>query len=419
MTGSAQVGVPDTDLPSFLDSSYSWFRLMISMIMATVGSVGMWSIIVIMPKIQAEYGIDRAEASLPFTAIMIGFGAGNFLIGKIVDRHGIALPLFISAILLSSGFYLSTLVTSIWLFALIQGLFIGLGTSTFFGPLMSDISHWFHRRLGIAIAAAASGNYFAGSIWPMFLKDIIINEGWREAYILIAIIIFSVLLPLSFLLRKRRPTHSASATNTLPATPTTKKQSNMSPRTLQTLLVIAGVACCVAMSMPQVHIVAYCADLGFGIARGAEMLSLMLVGGIISRLGSGLLADYIGGLRTLLLGSVLQCFALFLYIPFDGLVSLYVVSFVFGLSQGGIVPCYAIIIREFLPAKEAGQRVGLVIFATVIGMALGGWLSGLIFDLTRSYQAAFINGIAWNFLNMFIISAILWKTKRHFAPATS
>ncbi|MEH6404728.1 MAG: MFS transporter [Sneathiella sp.] len=411
MANSAPIGNSDNDLPVFLDSSYSWFRLVVSVVLATIGSAGMWSIIVIIPKIQAEYGIDRAEASLPFTTIMIGFGAGNFLVGKIVDRHGIALPLFISALLLSSGFYLSTVVTDIWQFSLVQGLMIGLGTSTFFGPLMSDISHWFHRRLGIAIAAAASGNYFAGAIWPFFLKDIVVDEGWREAYILVSIIILTVLAPLTLLLRKRRPSHPSSPGEISANIPATRKKSEISPRTLQSLLVIAGIACCVAMSMPQVHIVAYCSDLGFGIARGAEMLSLMLVGGIISRLASGILADYIGGLRTLLIGSILQCTALFLYIPFDGLVSLYVVSFVFGLSQGGIVPSYAIVIREFLPAREAGQRVGLVIFATVIGMALGGWLSGLIFDLTRSYQAAFINGIAWNFVNMFIIGAILWKTK--------
>ena len=175
------------------------------------------------------------------------------------------------------------------------------------------------------------------------------------------------------------------------------------------MLVVAGLGCCVAMSMPQVHIVAYCVDLGYGVARGAEMLSLMLVGGIASRLLSGVLADYIGGIRTLLLGSVLQGISLLLYIPFDGMVSLYVVSFVFGLSQGGIVPCYAIIVREYMPAAEAGRRVGVVIMATIAGMALGGWMSGWIYDLTGSYAAAFLNGIGWNLLNVTIMVLLLWR----------
>ncbi|MBO6824602.1 MAG: MFS transporter [Sneathiella sp.] len=403
-----------SELPDYLDSRYSWLRLGMSMVIATVGSVGMWSIIVVLPKIEQEFGADRSEASLPFTTIMIGFGVGNILIGRFVDRFGIALPMALSSVLLAAGFYFSTLVSSVWMFAILQGLMVGLGTAICFGPLMSDISHWFYRRLGIAIAAAASGNYFAGTLWPLFIKGIVDTEGWREAYVTVAVIIFVTMLPLSFFFRRRIPKVtfpiSGEVSESKPL-PDTRKQVDLKGNTLVFLLTVAGVACCVAMSMPQVHIVAYCADLGYGIVRGAEMLSLMLAGGIVSRLISGVVADYIGGVRTLLIGSILQCIALFLYMPFNGLVSLYIVSLIFGLSQGGIVPSYAIIIREYLPAAGSGQRVGLVVFATVMGMAFGGWLSGLIYDLTQSYQAAFINGIGWNFLNMFVMLFILFKTK--------
>ncbi|NBX90270.1 MAG: MFS transporter, partial [Betaproteobacteria bacterium] len=171
------------------------------------------------------------------------------------------------------------------------------------------------------------------------------------------------------------------------------------------------VGCCVAMAMPQVHIVAYCTDLGFGAARGAEMLSLMLACGIVSRLISGMVCDRIGGLRTLVLGSVLQGVALLMFLPFDGLASLYVISAMFGLFQGGIVPSYAIIVREYFPAKEAGARVGTVIMATMVGMALGGWMSGKVFDLTGSYQAAFVNGVVWNALNLAIVLGLLWRVR--------
>ncbi|WP_025898824.1 MFS transporter [Sneathiella glossodoripedis] len=396
---------------SYHDKPYSWFRLTVCMVIATVGSVGMWSIIVVLPLIEAEFGADRAAASLPFTTIMIGFGLGNIIVGRLVDRLGIFIPMIVSILLLTSGFYLTTLVSNIWQFAILQGVFIGLGTGACFGPLMSDISHWFNKRLGIAIAAAASGNYFAGMLWPLILKNILETEGWRSAQITIAITIFCVMFPLAFLLRKKRPEDEVELPSSAAPAPTSRKTANLSTSTLQFLMIVAGVSCCVAMSMPQVHIVAYCADLGYGIARGAEMLSLMLGGGIISRLLSGVLADYIGGVRTLLLGSILQCIALFLYMPFDGLVSLYVVSLVFGLSQGGIVPSYAIIVREYLPAKEAGQRVGLIVFSTVVGMAFGGWLSGLIYDLTQSYDAAFINGIAWNLLNIACMTFILMRSK--------
>ncbi len=227
---------------------------------------------------------------------------------------------------------------------------------------------------------SASGNYLAGTIWPLVIAHFMATDGWRATFYGIGGFVLVTMLPLG-----------------------------LPPNALMALLSVAGVACCVAMSMPQVHIVAYCADLGYGAARGAEMLSVMLGFGIVSRLLSGWICDRIGGLRTLLLGSVLQGVALVLFLPFDGLVSLYVVSALFGLFQGGIVPSYAIIIREYFPPREAGARVGIVIMATLGGMALGGWLSGLIFDLTGSYRAAFLNGIGWNLLN---VTIAIWLLRR-------
>ena len=169
--------------------------------------------------------------------------------------------------------------------------------------------------------------------------------------------------------------------------------------------------------MPQVHIVAYCGDLGYGVARGAEMLSLMLGFGIFSRLGSGFLADRIGGVATLLLGSALQGVALVLYLFFDGLASLYVISALFGLFQGGIVAMYAVIVREYFPPQEAGTRLGIVLMATLLGMALGGWMSGVIFDLTGSYRAAFVNGLLWNLVNVSIALWLLMRPGRRLARA--
>jgi MFS family permease len=212
---------------------------------------------------------------------------------------------------------------------------------------------------------------------------------------------------MSLLLRRRVPEAAANLAQSM--SQAKARTIGFSPSKLQWLLVVAGIGCCVAMSMPQVHIVSLSVDLGYGSAVGAEMLSLMLMGGVVSRLASGLLADKIGGVATLLIGSTLQCIALFLYLPFDGLASLYMVSLIFGLSQGGIVPSYAVIVRDYLPAKEAGARVGFVIMATIIGMALGGWMSGWIYDLTGSYRMAFLNGIAWNFLNLAVIGLIFFK----------
>lgn len=394
--------------PDNLDSAYSWLRLAITLLIATVGSAGMWSIIVIMPAVQAEFGVDRADASLPYTLTMIGFAAGNLVIGRAVDRYGVCLSLIGATACIAVGFVLAASSPSIYVMSLYQ-LLIGFGAAASFGPLMADISHWFLRRRGVAIAITACGNYLSGVIWPILLTNVLGDPGWRTTYLVLAAISVFTMVPLALFLRRRV---SAAATKIASDLAVANVRAvHFSPRMLQLLLVIAGIGCCIAMSMPQVHIVSLCVDLGYGPAAGAEMLSMMLLGGVVSRLVSGVVADRLGGVMALLIGSGLQCIALFLYLPYDGLASLYIVSVVFGLSQGGIVPSYALIVREYMPPQEAGARVGVVITATIVGMAIGGWMSGWIYDLTGSYQMAFINGILWNLLNIAIIGMIFIKTR--------
>ncbi|OHV90870.1 MFS transporter [Mesorhizobium sp. ORS 3428] len=383
-------------------------RLAVSVLLATIGGAGMWSVVVVLPAVQAEFGVDRAAASMPYTATMVGFAAGNVLVGRAIDRMGYWIPALATAAALSAGFLLASLTTSILVFTLVQGLLIGGGSSAIFGPLIADVSHWFHRRRGVAVTVAASGSYLAGSLWPTVMPYAMQSEGWRFTYAAIGVICLATMVPLVLMLRRAAPHQAApGAPGSRPVRPI-----SLSPAALQALLVVAGFGCCMAMSMPQVHIVAYCMDLGYGVAHGADMLSIMLAAGVVSRIGSGFIADRIGAVNTLLIGSALQCLSLFFYIPFDGLASLYVVSLVFGLSQGGIVPCYAIIVRDYMPAKEAGQRVGIVMMATIFGMAAGGWMSGWIYDLTGSYAAAFLNGIVWNLVNLAAISLLLWKANR-------
>lgn len=395
------------------DSAYAWRRLAASLALSTIGGVGLWSSVVVLPTIQAEFGVDRAGASLPYTLTMIAFACGGVMMGRLADRFGIVVPLLVSTVMLGAGYVAASMAQGYWQYVGAQALLIGmLGSSSTFGPMVADVTHWFLRRRGIAIAVVASGNYLAGTIWPPVLQHAIEAVGWRETHLWVGLFCVAAMLPLSLMLRRRpvidagdSPVSARPVRVTMPA----------SPAVLQSLLVLAGLACCVAMSMPQVHMVAYCGDLGYGPARGAEMLSIMLGTGVVSRLASGFIADRIGGVGTLILGSTLQCMALFLYLPFDGLASLYVIAAVFGLSQGGIVPSYALIIREYFPAREAGARVSLVLMATVLGMALGGWISGAIYDLTASYEAAFLNGIAWNVLNMGIA---FWLLMGRLRPGT-
>ena len=387
------------------DSNYSWFRLLVTFLIGTSLNIGMWAIVIVLPEIQKEFDYDRAEVSVLFALTMFGFALGNFFLGKLVDRYGIVFTLIFSSILVLFGFLVTT-NTSWFLVLGFCHVLIGLGTAAGFGPLMSDISFWFSKNRGIAVAIAASGNYVSGIIWPSLVTTL--SEGstnWRLQYILFGIIAASISVPLAFLLRK-------NIDNRFLEKDTQKAQQNLSGKlislkTLIFILLLASISCCVAMSMPQIHIVALCVDLGFGSLVGTKMLSLMLFGGVISRILSGIAVDYFGGLKVLFVGSSLQCLALFLYLPFDGLAPLYAVSLVFGLAQGGIVPSYAVIIREYLPAKRVASKIGLILMATIFGMAFGGWISGYIYDVTGSYQLAFWNGIFWNMVNICLVGFLL------------
>ena len=407
--------MPETPAaPPSNESPYAWMRLGVSLLLMTIGGAGMYSVTVMLPQIQAEFSATRGAVSLAYTLTMVGFGIGGVLMGRLADRRGVTVPVAVSAVGLGIGFAAAGMAPSLWWFCVAQGLFIGLlGTSGSFAPLVADTARWFDRRRGIALGICMSGNYLAGAVWPPVMQHFITTAGWRHTYIGMGLFCLLAMLPLSLFLRRPPPPQPVqAAAGSAALNGDGSRPFGLQPSAAQALLCVAGVSCCVAMSMPQVHIVAYCTDLGFNAARGAEMLSLMLGMGVVSRLLSGWISDRIGGLRTLLLGGVLQGIALLLFLPFDGLVPLYVVSGLFGLFQGGIVPAYALIVREHFAPQEAGVRTGTVLMATMLGMALGGWMSGAVFDLTGSYRAAFINGIGWNLLNLAIVSTLLWRTTR-------
>src|SRR6185503_16925466 len=336
--------------PSQPESAYAWLRLAASLALMTISGVGMYAVAVVLPAVQAEFGVSRSGASLPYAATMIGFGVGGILMGRLSDRFGVMVPVLIGAVCLGLGFVVAGNSSSLWQFVLAQGLLTGLlGTSAAFAPLVADTSLWFTRRRGIAVAICASGNYLAGALWPTLLQHYIEIVGWRETFIGVGLFCTAAMVPLAFALRRRPP------------------------------------------------------ELGPALVAGTSSMKEIS----ISR-------DALFVLRTLLLGSGLQGVALLLFLPFDSLATLYVVAALFGLFQGGIVPSYAIIVREYFPPGEAGARLGTVLMCTLLGMALGGWMTGVIFDLTGSYRIAFLNGIGWNLLNL---SIAYWLLRRSLPPA--
>ena len=392
-----------------VDSSYAWLRLLVSLGIATVGSAGMYAVVVVLPAFQADFNIGRGGASIPYTMVMAGFGFGGLIVTRIVDRYGIVRPLLACSIALGLSYIQAGLSTSLVLLSLAHIQIGAFGCAIVFAPLLADISKWFTKRRGLAIAICACGNYLAGTLWPPVMQSMVVDIGWRETYFFIGILSTGLMFPLVFFLN-RKPNASVSIASG--GSEGSSFDLGLTPNKLAALLCVAGVACCIAMAMPQVHLVALCGDRGYGPAVGAQMLSLMLACGLVSRLGFGWLSDRLGGLMTLLIGSSLQCLALVCFLGANSLISVYAVSMMFGLFQGGIVPSYALVVREFFPEVQAASRLGVIILATVFGMAFGGWISGAIYDYTDSYQIAFAHGAGWNLVNMAIILMLLMRSGR-------
>ncbi len=403
----------DHTTPGAAPSIYPLVRLLTSLVLVTMGGAAMYAVIVVLKPVSFEFDVGRGVASLPYMMFMVTGGVGGVVMGRLADRFGVMMPALIGCVGLPAGMAGAAFAEEFWQFCVSLGVLSGLlGTSALFAPMAADISHWFTRRRGLAVAIVITGTYLAGALWPPIVQASLDARGWRETFVAIAILMACVMLPLIALLyRKPAALIEAQAARMAPGA---GRPLGVAPGTLQCLICAAGLGCCIAMAAPQVHIVAHVTDLGYAAQHGAAMLSLMLGTGIVSRIGSGFISDRIGGLRTLLLGSVLQAVTLMAFLGADTLTLLYVVSAVFGLSQGGIVPSYTIIIRTFFPAHEAGRRVGWAMLFTFAGMALGGWMAGALYDLTGSYTASFINAVAFNVMNAAIV---VFLAQRHRALA--
>ena len=401
-----------------MGKAYPLIRLTTVLALMTLGCSAMYAGVMVLEPLALELETGRGNSSLIYGSFMIGFALGGVFMGRLADRLGIMVPAIIGSLALPAGFYLAAHASSILEISLAFCLLCGfLGSSFSMAPLIADISHWFSRRRGLAVGIAFSGSYVAGAIWPPILQRMFDAQGWRESFIDLALLTLILMALLSLLLYPK-PTTNVQLT-TAGSNNSNLTNSAISAGSLQSLICLAGFGCCVAMAMPQIHIVPYVMDLGHPAMRGAEMLGLMLGFGIISRIGSGWLSDRIGGVATLLLGSTLQLAVLIAFLTGNSLVFLYGISIAFGLSQGGIVPSYTIILRAFFPPKQAGWRISTSFLFTVAGMAFGGWIAGILYDLTGSYTVSFLNAIGFNILNLWIAASLLKKSRTIGARATT
>ena len=392
-----------------VETRYGWAVVAASTALVAVSFGSNYLVVVGLKPIAEEFGWPRSIPSLAYSLSLFGSGVGGIAMGWLADRIGIFRPVLLGALMVGLGAVAAGQAQGALTLLLAHGVLFGLlGNSTVFAPLLTNATRWFDRRRGIAVSLVASGQSLAGFAWPPVFRWGIEHYGWRATMMAFGVFAACAMVPIAFVLRRPAPAPLASRAHE-GARDASGRVLGLPPNLVLTLLFLAIIGCCVAMAMPMVHIVAYCSDLGFAAARGAEMLSLLLGSAVISRLLFGGLADRIGALPTLLISSGLQALALALYAWVDTLFGLYALSIGFGLVFGGIVPSYALAVRELFPESEAGWRIGVVFLGGTIGMALGGWLGGAIFDVTGAYHAAFLTGLAFNLANLVLVVLLVWR----------
>ena len=400
---------------STIERPYSWIVATVSLLLMTVGNASVYVLIVGMTQITPEFGDARSIVSLGYSFALFGMGLGGILMGHLSDRIGMVWPVIIGAVAVTLGSVIAARATDPWVFLLSHAILLGIiGNGGLFSPLIANVTRWFDKNRGIAVAIVVSGQGLAGALAAPVFRWLIEDYGWRATYDFYAIFAICTLIPMAFLLWPKAPEEPHPAATVRRDSDPKVLVLGRSPATVQWMLNVAIVGCCIAMAMPMVHVVAHAQDLGHSIVDAAWMLSLLLGFAFFARLTWGAICDRIGGLPTLCISSALQAFALVLFLFVDSLYGLYAISIFFGIAFAGIVPTYAYVLRYHFPVSEIGKRVGIIFLFGALGMALGGWIGGAIFDLTGSYFEAFVVGILANIVNLVLVVPLYFRERQQF-----
>jgi len=393
------------EIADSVETPYSWAVAIASLATLALAMGANYLAVVGVPFFEADMGWSRSAATSIYTATTLGAGVGGILMGYCASRIGVRRALTIAAASIAGGCALAAQADTLPAMLAPVFLFVGMfGMGCGFAPLIANVTLWFDRNRGLAIAIVACGQTVAGGIWNLAFEPLIAEHGWRAVYIGYGLFAAAAILPLSLVHRRQPPELQRILANS--GAPPKRDTPDVDPNLMTLLLGMAIVGCCVAMSMPVAQMVAYCSTLGYGTSTGAEILSLLLICSGVSRLGFGLVSDRIGGLNTILIGATLQAFALSLFIFIDARDQLYMISALFGLVFGGIVPAYGLAVRELFPVRQAQTRTGIVYFFGYIGMGGGGLIGGFVYDVTLNYPTAFAVGVAFNLVNIALIILI-------------
>jgi len=398
--------------PSEPDSRYAWLVAATSLLLSATAGGALFLVSAVLVPRASEFGYGRGAITLTYSVAMLGAGLGGIWMGRWLDRAGVFPPAALGASMIAVGAWAASLTSNLFLWLLAYGFAIGLlGIAAFISPLLANATRWFERHRGLAVSMVATGQALAGTVWPPVFSYLDARYGWQVTFQSFAAFAFAVMVPLTLVLR-RPPPSLVIAPGDGARTVDEERVLGFSPQGALTVLCIAIIGCCVAMSMPLVHFPAYAIELGFSVQRGAVMLSVLMLTSMLSRLTWGAVCDRIGGLPTLFVTSAIQGLALAAMTFVHSQAGLFSVAVLFGLGFGGIIPCYPVIIREYFPLSGLGWRVGMVVLFGTIGMAVGPPLAGVVHEFVHAYPPGFAIGVAFNAMNLCLVGMLNLRRRR-------
>ena len=402
-----------------VETPYGWVVVLASLALHSISLGAPTILFVALKPIAADLDTVRAVPSLAYSLLMIGTGIGGIAMGRWMDRHGVMQPVLFGSVMICLGALLASHAEGRWSLFIATGLLMGLfGKAAMIAPLVANVTRWFDRRRGFAVAIITSGQGLAGAIWPTVVQYFNDQVGWRGTFLYFSIFAAVTMIPAAFALRPRAPIGPSDPASAI--RPESRRVLDMPPHVAQGMLWIAVIGCCTAMSVPIVHLVSHVTDQGYTLDQGARVLSVLFLAAFLSRLGFGMLADRIGPVRTILIGSVSMAAMLLAFAFTTSYTGLFIAALLFGLGFSGIMPCYPLLIRILFPVSEAGGRIAAQYMFAAGGMALGGWMGGVIFDLTGSYSPAFLVAFAFNVLNFVMIGIVYTRqTRLELRPRTA
>ena len=397
--------------PQSVEVPYGWVVITASLLLHSIGLGAPNILFVALKPIAADLGTERWVPSMAYSLMMLGAGAGGIAMGLWMDRRGILQPILFGSLMICAGALMVSHSESRWGLWVANGILIGLlGKSAMIAPLIANATRWFDRRRGLAIAIIASGQGLSGAVWPPVVGAMVAMVGWRDTYFWYSVFALCTMLPLAWLIRPQPP---------VPPSGPIRGAGSESGMVLgwpsgrvQLILWLAVVGCCASMAMPIVHLVSHATDLGHAQARATELLSVLMVAGFVSRIAFGMVADRIGAVPTLLIGSACQLVMLGVFAVVESLTALYVAALLFGLGFSGIMPCYPMMLRMWFPVSQIGWRIAAQYMFGALGMALGGWMAGQIYDLYGGYAPAFLTGMVFNLANFALIAALFVRSNQ-------